>query len=410
MTADSETHKTSAPGAGTDWTAVLAAVFCGVAVAFNIGKVPIALAQLREEFHLSLVAAGWVASMFNTLAVFTAIFFGMTCDRIGQLRMAAFGIALSMVAGVGALFARETGTLLVSRLFEGVGFLCIVVSAPGLAGHAAQPRDRRLALGIWAAFMPTGVGLAMVLAPLVMPLGGWRALWLVALLGLALAGLALYRSRDAYGPPHASLEPHSHAVARAALAQPMPWLLGVAMCSWVVQYFALVVWLPTFLKEQRGLAPTAVGLLTALVVIANAPGTVLGGALIQRHFRRGALIAGASAATALLSLVIYFDWLPDPARYAGCIALSLVGGLIPAAVLSSPLVLARSPRQVGTLQGLFMQCTNLAQFAGPPLIALVVARSGAWSDTVFVTGSAALVGVLLGLIVQRVERRGYSGA
>lgn len=104
---------------------MLAAVGCGVAVSFNIGKVPIALGQIRAEFGLSLVDAAWVASTFNTLAVFTAVFFGMACDRVGQLRMASAGLALSLVAGAGAMVAPQGSWLLLSRVVEGVGFLSV---------------------------------------------------------------------------------------------------------------------------------------------------------------------------------------------------------------------------------------------------------------------------------------------
>jgi MFS transporter, CP family, cyanate transporter len=107
---------------GTDWRAVVAAVACGVAVAVNVGKVPIAPTQLREEFGLSLVTAGWVASMFNTLAVFTALFVGMACDRVGHLCMATIGITVSIAAGLGGLFAQGSGVLLLSRFFESMGF------------------------------------------------------------------------------------------------------------------------------------------------------------------------------------------------------------------------------------------------------------------------------------------------
>ncbi len=410
MIESTEAQAAGSPGTVTDWPAVLAAVACGIAVAFNIGKVPIALGQLRQEFGLSLVAAGWVASTFNTLAVLTAILFGIACDRVGQLRMASVGLVLSIAAGSGALFVHDAPGLFFSRLVEGVGFLAIAVSAPGLISAVAQPADRRFALGIWATFMPVGVGLAMIMGPLVMPLGGWRALWLASLIGFALAGLALISRRSAYGLPHASMAGDSLAIARDAVSQAAPWLFGFSLCSWAVQYFALVIWLPTFLREQRGLEPTTVGLLTALIVLINAPGTVLGGALIQRHVRRGSLIVGASAITAVLSLGIYLDWLPDLVRYLCCLVLSFIGGLIPTAVLSSSLVLAKSPRQIGTLQGLFMQCANLAQFAGPPLIAALVASSGRWSDALFVTGSAAITGILLGLAIQRIERRSVQQA
>ena len=35
----------------------------------NIGKLPIALPQLRGEFGLSLTAAGWLAAAFSMLAM-----------------------------------------------------------------------------------------------------------------------------------------------------------------------------------------------------------------------------------------------------------------------------------------------------------------------------------------------------
>lgn len=46
----------------------------------------------------------------------------------------------------------------------------------------------------------------------------------------------------------------------------------------------------------------------------------------------------------------------------------------------------------------FMQCVSLAQFVSPPLIAIVVARTGRWSDTPFVTVVAALA-------IKRMARR-----
>jgi CP family cyanate transporter-like MFS transporter len=395
---------------GTDWRAVVAAVACGIAVAMNVGKVPITLTQLRGEFGLSLVMAGWVASMFNTLAVFAALFVGMACDRVGHLRMATIAICVSIAAGLGGLLAQGSGTLLLSRFFEGMGFLGVAVSAPGLISAASLPADRRFALGIWATYMPGGVGLAMVLAPLILPLGGWRALWLASICGLVLAALAIYRCRRAYGLPHASLPAHSLAVAREAVAQPAPWLLGFALCTWAIQHFALIVWLPTFLTEQRGLPPTAVGLLSALMVIANVPGNLVGGVLIQRHLGRGKLIMAASLVTGLLSLAVYLELLPDLPRYLCCVLLSFCGGLIPASVLSASAALATSPRQIGTLQGLFMQCANLGQFVGPPLIAALVASSGLWRDALWVTGTAAVAGIFLGLAIYGIERKKVSHA
>jgi CP family cyanate transporter-like MFS transporter len=389
----------------TDWGAVLAAAACGVAVAMNVGKVAIAMPQLRAEFGLSLVAAGWISSMINMMAVTTALFFGFLGDRVGALRMCFAGLFVSALGGVGAIFATNEAALLVSRFVEGAGMVSVAVSAPALLSAAANPADRRFALGIWSSYMPTGLGLVMLLAPLMMRLGGWRGVWLLSLAVILLAALALYRRRPAYRfPTLASGQSHPVAAAREALSQPAPWLLAFAMATWTVQHFALIIWLPTFLKEQRAFSPLAVSLLSCLMVLINVPGNLLGAALLQRHFRRGSLIALASIGTGLSGLGIFLDVFPDLVRYALCLTLSFLGGLIPACVLSASATFARTPKQIGTLQGLFMQIGNLGPFLGPPLIAMLVAASGLWRDALFVTGTAALLGITLGLTIRRYER------
>lgn len=390
----------------TDWRAVLAAVLCGVAVAMNVGKVPIAMPQLRAEFGLSLVAAGWVSSMINTLAVTTALLFGLLGDRVGALRMCFIGLSFSALGGVVALFAGDETALLVSRFAEGAGVVCVAVSAPALLSVACNPIDRRFALGIWSAYLPAGVSLIMLLAPLVTPLGGWRGVWVLTLLVIVLAALAVNRSRSAYRlPVRPGLEAHPLAAAKEALSRAEPWLLAFAMASWTIQHYALIIWLPTFLREQRDLAPVAVSLLSCLMVLVNVPGNLLGGRLLQRHFQRGNLIAFASLVTGLSGVGIFLDVFPDLVRYGLCLTLSFTGGLIPASVLSASASFARTPKQIGTLQGLFIQCGNLGPFVGPPIIAMMVAASGLWRDALIVTGTAALLGIALGLLVRRCERR-----
>lgn len=388
----------------TDWRAVLAAAFCGVAVAMNVGKVPIAMEQLRGEFGLSLVAAGWISSMVNLIGVTAALLFGLFGDRIGAQRMCFAGLAIGLLGGLGALFADGERALLLSRFAEGAGMVCVAVSAPALLSAASSPHDRRFALGIWSGYLPAGVGMVMLLAPLVMPLGGWRGLWLLTLGMLLLATAALWRSRPAYRvAAPAGRHPHPLAAAREALAQTEPWLLAAAMTCWTLQHYALIIWLPTYLREQRDLAAPLVALLSCLMVLANVPGNLIGGSLLQRHVPRGNLIVGANLAAGLCGLGVFAETLPDLLRYGLCLLLSFIGGVVPASVLSSSASYARTPKQIGTLQGLYMQFGNIGPFIGPPLIAMLVAASGRWSDAMFVTGSAALAGIALGLIIRKRE-------
>ena len=62
---------------------MLAAALAGVAIAVNIGKLPLALPLLRSELGLSLVQAGWVGAMMNALAMAAALAVGLLAGRLG---------------------------------------------------------------------------------------------------------------------------------------------------------------------------------------------------------------------------------------------------------------------------------------------------------------------------------------
>jgi hypothetical protein len=69
---------------------------------------------------------------------------------------------------------------------------------------------------------------------------------------------------------------------------------------------------------------------------------------------------------------------------------------------SSDRARAANPQQIGTLQGLYLQGSNLGQFAGIPLIAGVVAASGQWQSALDRDGAGfAQSGIVLGLLVAR---------
>ena len=392
----------------THWLAVLAASTAGVAVAMNIGKVPVALPTLRQELGLSLVQAGWVSSMLTTLAAGLALLTGMCVGRLGALRLALGGLGLTALASLAAL-AVPAGFagLLLTRFAEGLGFMMVVVSAPALVMASAASADRRFALSIWSAFMPAGAALGLAAGPWLIPALGWRGLWLCVSLALLLAAAALWSQRRHYpgsAPKVAQLS--FLGPVRQALGQPLPWLLAPCFGMWAVQHFALIVWMPSYLIEQRGMGTAAAALWTALMLVLNVPGNLCGGWLAQRGLSRGGQLGLGHLGTGLGALLYASEGLPDGLRLAAALWVSFIGGLIPSAVLSSSSLLARDAQQTGTLQGLYIQTTQLAQFIGTPLIAASVAAAGSWTAGArFVVLPAALIGILLALAAVPAERR-----
>jgi MFS family permease len=393
----------------THWPGVLAVVAAGLAIALNVGKVPVALPVLRSELGLSLVQAGWVSSMLTTVAVFSAAIVGMWVGRIGALRMVLGGLLACATASLMPVLAPAGWAVLIgSRFLEGFGFMIVAVSAPALITAASGPDHRRFALGLWSSYMPAGASIAMASAPFLLPLTGWRGLWMLTSVGLLMAAAALWFQRAHYGSRAAA--PSDAPVSfigpvRQALGQPLPWLLALGFSVWAIQHFALIVWMPTYLQEQRGVGAGATALLTSFMLVACVPGNLIGGALVQRGVPRGWLLVAAQTLTGLGALIYTTESLPDGLRYAAAVFVSFAGGMIPAAVMASSTVLARTPQQIGTLQGLYLQGAQLGQFVGTPLIAAVVAATTQWRSSLWVSGLASLIGIGLGLASQRLESR-----
>ena len=386
-----------------------AVIAAGVIAAAYVGKLPPAIPLLRAEFDLSLIAAGWVNSTFNTLAVTTAVLFGALAGRYGALRCCGAGLAALMLGGLLGAAAPGEVTLVASRILEGAGFIAVAVSAPSLIAAASAPRERNLTMGLWSTYLPFGASVTMLASPFLLGSLGWRGFWLVIVLVTLACLAALLRSQPAYGVAHRS-SAHTFGGVVRALGQPGPWWLGLAFCCYALIFYAIMVWLPTFLVQERGASVSAAALLTALVVAVNVCGNLLGTWLVHRAAPRGHVISLAFLITAACSCGIFSAALPDSLRSFLCMLLMFSGGTIPAAVLSGSHLYAREPGDVSSIQGLIVQLAQLGPFFGPPLIAAVVSGAGNWNAALWVLLAAAVCGTVLGQLALRSEQALRHGA
>lgn len=391
----------------TSWPAVSAALAAGIISAGYIGKMPTALPTLTSELDLSLIASSWLVSMFNFIALACAIFFGLLTDRVGALRFCIAGLACLMLGGFGGAFAHSTAQLLASRVVEGAGFVAVIVSAPSLIAAATAPQERGLSLGLWSTYMPAGSSITLALSPLALATFGWRGLWL-AIVVATLACVAWITSQSRHYATVTSGTARPLSSVKTALAQPIPWWLGAAFAVYTLQFSAVMIWMPTYMKDERGIGTAAGALLTALFVAVNVIGAIYGSRLVHRNASRGRMIIGTFIGLAICAVGIFSTGLPDLARYAAAVAFSIVAGLIPAAVLSAGSRYAHSPAEVGTILGLIVQISNVGQFLGPPLAATMVTMTGRWEGVLIVLLASTVLGLICGSVILRHERTARS--
>ncbi len=358
----------------TRWGALLSVVGLGVAVAIQLGKVPAALTTLAEEFGQPLAGAALLVSVFALMSGCVGLPLGLLSGRLGARRALLTGGAIATLAAMAAAAAPGFGTMLAARVFEGLGFLLIVSSGPGIIATVVEPRHRNAAMALWGAYMPLGAALGLASA-LVVEAGGWRLAWSLCAGALALAvALAAWNLRAVEGLPMRGL-PILKALQGVA-ANRAAQAIAFCFASYNGVYFVISVLLPAALSEKFGWGVAAGGYAGAAAVLANGLGNLLAGWLFHRGVAPARLLLpalGGMAAMAVLVFLAPWAW----AMVATACLAALLGGMVPAALFA--LLPARvTPSLTPAAMGLLIQSNNIVQLTVPLAMAALAGFGWFW--------------------------------
>ena len=394
------------PADSGHWPVLLAVVGAGVVSAFQVGKAPTALAAVQADLALDLATASWLLSAFAVVGALGGAAVGVAVDHLGARRLVLGGLLLQAACSALGALAAGAPLLLASRVAEGLGFLTVTVAAPALVVALTPPRDRAPAMAVWGTFMPVGIAMVMLAAPLLSPLG-WRGFWLLnaaVLLGYAILLARVTRSVEPSGAGRTAPRRSIVEDVRAAAAAAGPWLLGGIMAFFGAAIFAVFGFLPAILADRLGMSLEIASLLAAGAVAANVVGNLACGPLLARGVSRAGILLAAFAGMALSGFAILGAEVPGPLAYAACIAFSAVGGLIPVALLDGAARHAPRPELVGATVGFVMQGNNIELVAGPALAGAIAAAHG-WPAVPLLIAALAVAAGALALMLGRRERR-----
>src|ERR671910_1582442 len=128
--------------------------------AMDLTVLHLAIPQLSKELAPSATELLWIIDVYGFLVAGCLITMGTLGDRIGRRRLLLGGAAAFSAASVLAAFAVSAEMLIATRALLGLAGATLLPSTVALIRNMfVDPRQRAVAIGIWAAVFSAGTAL-----------------------------------------------------------------------------------------------------------------------------------------------------------------------------------------------------------------------------------------------------------
>ncbi|HEX5387180.1 MAG TPA: MFS transporter [Gemmatimonadales bacterium] len=188
---------------------------------------------IKRDLALTDTQLGWLASAYVLVFSIAVLPFGVVSDLRSRRAVVVGGVALWSTATVLSGLVEGFGQLFVCRAAVGIGGAAFLTAATSLAADYFPGKGRALAMGVLAAGLALGGGLAYWLGGHLEVIYGWRAaLMAVGLPGFAGAVLAARLAEPVRPPAAMPLREYLRSLgvgASAVLSQCIPLAVGVAI-------------------------------------------------------------------------------------------------------------------------------------------------------------------------------------
>jgi EmrB/QacA subfamily drug resistance transporter len=163
-------------------TWVLLATVLASAMAFiDATALNVALPAIQSQLHATGTELLWIVNAYAVVTAALILFGGALGDGFGRARVFGIGIGLFVIASLGCGLAANTESLIISRVFQGLGAALMIPGSLSLISATFEPSRRGRAIGIWSACSVVMSALGPIIGGLLADAGMWRAIFFINL-------------------------------------------------------------------------------------------------------------------------------------------------------------------------------------------------------------------------------------
>lgn len=239
------------------WNVLFAAMLGWALDGMDIMLYAFALTTIQREFGFTSATAGALASVTLLGSALGGFIFGYIADRFGRVRALIYSILAYSIFTAATAFSHSLAELVLWRFLVGIGLGGEWAAGSVLVSEVWPAEHRGKAIGIVQSGWAFGYIAAAILAATIIPVYGWRVLFLV---GVAPALFTLWVRRRVQEPElwiqtqaarneDAELSPLN--LFRVPLARRT--MIAILLSSCVMfAYWGLFTWVPAYLASPVG--------------------------------------------------------------------------------------------------------------------------------------------------------------
>lgn len=315
------------------WKALLGSAVGYAMDGFDLLILGFMLTAISADLALTPAQGGSLVTWTLIGAVAGGVIFGALSDKFGRVRVLTWTIILFAVFTGLCAFAQGYWDLLIYRTIAGIGLGGEFGIGMALAAEAWPASHRAKAASYVALGWQVGVLAAALLTPLLLPIIGWRGMFIVGIFPAFVAWYlrAKLHEPDIFVQKQTALDKPKTSPFKLLIKDPATTRisLGIIVLTSVQNfgYYGIMIWLPNFLSKQLGFSLTKSGLWTAVTICGMMIGIWIFGRLADKIGRKPSFLIFQAGAVA--SIIVYSQLTnPTAMLFAGALLGAFVNGMM----------------------------------------------------------------------------------
>lgn len=299
----------------------------------NVMFLSFALSSIITDLGLTGAQGGFISTITNLGMLLGGLIFGVLADRKGNVKLFKWSILIFSLATAALFFAESFFWVCVLRFIAGIGAGGEYGIAISMIAKVSPPEKMGVMSSLNGVAGQLGSIAAALLAGIIIPLLGWRSLFLFGLIPVLLVvwlHVSVDREFELMASPE-EIDRVKPSLKELFQSKEMTHTTLALMLMTTVQiagYFGLMNWLPSILQQRLGLSVTGSSLWMVVTIIGMSLGMLVFGRLLDQFGPRRifAIFLLVSAASVFLFVYINSQW---ALLFGGAFVGFFVNGMFP---------------------------------------------------------------------------------